>query len=56
MLRQSNRVVIGCIGVGNRAQYLLESVLQIKEAQVVAVCDVKNGLSRKSTGHGKQLL
>jgi predicted dehydrogenase len=46
----SNRVVIGCIGVGNRAQYLLESVLQIKEAQVVAVCDVKTDCREKALG------
>ena len=37
----SNRVVVGCIGVGNRARYLLETALQVKGTQVVAVCDVK---------------
>lgn len=37
----SNRVVVGCIGVGDRGTYLLETVLQEKDAQVVAVCDVK---------------
>lgn len=37
----SNRVVVGCIGVGDRGSYLLETVLQEKGAQVVAVCDVK---------------
>ena len=44
----SNRVVIGCVGVGHRAQYLLESLLQIKEAQVVAVCDVKTDCREKA--------
>jgi len=37
----SNRVVIGSIGVGDRARYLLETALQVKGTQVVAVCDVK---------------
>lgn len=37
----SNRVAVGCIGVGDRGSYLLETVLQEKGAQVVAVCDVK---------------
>ncbi|MCK5861671.1 MAG: Gfo/Idh/MocA family oxidoreductase [Candidatus Hydrogenedentes bacterium] len=46
----SNRVVIGCIGVGNRARYLLESALQNKGAQVVAVCDVKTDCRDKAQG------
>lgn len=44
----SNRVTIGCIGVGNRARYLLESVLQIKGAQVLAICDVKTDCREKA--------
>ena len=46
----SNRVVVGCIGVGNRAQYLLESMLQIKGTQVVAICDVKTDCREKAQG------
>lgn len=37
----SERVVIGSIGVGDRGSYLLQSALGFPEAQVVAVCDVK---------------
>lgn len=37
----SNRVVVGCIGVGDRGRYLLEAALQVKGVQVTAVCDVK---------------
>lgn len=37
----SERVVVGCIGVGDRGSYLLQSLLELPEAQVVAVADVK---------------
>ncbi|MBI4557285.1 MAG: Gfo/Idh/MocA family oxidoreductase [Candidatus Hydrogenedentes bacterium] len=37
----SNRVAIGCIGVGDRAMQILRATLPLPEAQVVAVCDVK---------------
>ena len=37
----SERVVTGCIGVGDRGTYLLQTTLGIREAQVVAICDVK---------------
>jgi predicted dehydrogenase len=37
----SERVVTGCIGIGDRGTYLLQTTLTLKEAQVVAVCDVK---------------
>ena len=37
----SNRVVLGCIGVGNRARGLLGEALRVKGTQVVAICDVK---------------
>ena len=37
----SNRVVVACVGVGDRGRYLLETVLQVTGAQVAAVCDVK---------------
>ncbi len=44
----SNRVTVGCIGVGDRGRYLLETVLQVKEAQVMAVCDVKTDCRDKA--------
>ncbi len=44
----SNRVVVGCIGVGDRGSYLLETVLQEKGAQVVTVCDVKTDRREKA--------
>ncbi len=37
----SNRVTVGCIGVGDRGRYLLGNMLQAPGTQVVAVCDVK---------------
>jgi predicted dehydrogenase len=37
----SERVVTGCIGVGDRGTYLLQTTLGVRDAQVVAVCDVK---------------
>ncbi len=39
----SNRIVVGCIGVGRRGQDDLRGFLEQKDAQVVAVCDVKTG-------------
>ena len=37
----SERIPVACIGVGDRGTYLLQTLLGIPEAQVVAVCDVK---------------
>ena len=37
----SNRVVLGCIGVGSRARGLLGEALRVKGTQVVAICDTK---------------
>ena len=37
----SERVVIGCIGVGDRGTYLLGSALQQPDVQILAVADVK---------------
>ncbi len=37
----SDRVVIGCIGVGDRGTYLMGSALQQPDVQIVAVADVK---------------
>ena len=36
----SNRIAIGCIGVGNRGNQVLEGFLDHRDARVVAVCDV----------------
>ncbi len=44
----SDRVVLGCIGVGNRARGLLGEALQVKGTQVVAVCDVKTDCRDKA--------
>lgn len=45
----NSRITIGCIGVGDRGTYLLESVLQSKDTRVVAVCDVKSHCREKAT-------
>lgn len=37
----NDRIVIGCIGVGDRGSYLLGAALQQPDVQVVAVSDVK---------------
>lgn len=39
----SNRITIGCIGVGNKGFPIMESFLNDPRAQVVAVCDVNRG-------------
>src|ERR1035437_7327472 len=36
-----NRIVVGCIGVGPQGQGDMGNFLNQKDAQVVAVCDVK---------------
>lgn len=38
----SERIVVGHIGVGDRGSYILTETVQVKGAQVVAVCDVKS--------------
>jgi len=38
----SNRVVVGCIGVGSQGTGVMQNFLQQNQAQVVAVCDVKS--------------
>ncbi|MGB2820959.1 MAG: Gfo/Idh/MocA family oxidoreductase, partial [Phycisphaerae bacterium] len=37
----SERITVGCIGVGNRGRQVLRNFLARRDAQVVAVCDVK---------------
>ncbi len=44
----SERIVLGHIGVGDRGSYLLSETIQIKNAQVVAVCDVKKDRREKA--------
>ena len=39
----SNRITLGCIGVGNQGALILDKFLKIPECQVVAVCDVNRG-------------
>lgn len=38
----SNRVALGCIGVGSRGGYLLGAFLELEDVNVVGVCDVKS--------------
>jgi threonine dehydrogenase-like Zn-dependent dehydrogenase len=38
----SNRVVVGCIGVGSQGSGVMRNFLSQQAAQVVAVCDVKS--------------
>lgn len=44
----SERIVVGCIGVGNRGNDVLRATLQCKNAQVAAVCDVKRDWREKT--------
>ncbi len=37
----SERITVGCLGVGDRGTYLLGATLQQPDAHVVAMCDVK---------------
>ncbi|MHC4572916.1 MAG: Gfo/Idh/MocA family protein, partial [Planctomycetota bacterium] len=38
----SNRVIVGCIGVGSQGSGVMQNFLNQQAAQVVAVCDVKS--------------
>ena len=48
----SNRIVVGCIGVGRMGLADMKEVLGFKQAQVVAVCDVDS----KRVKHAQQLV
>jgi predicted dehydrogenase len=48
----SNRIAVGCIGVGRMGQDDMREVMGFKQAQVVAVCDVDS----KRLKHAKQLV
>jgi predicted dehydrogenase len=50
----SERVVTGCIGVGDRGRYLLGAALGVPESQVVAVCDVKRWCADEARGMAEQ--
>ena len=55
----SNRIVVGCIGVGRMGLGDMREVMGFKEAQVVAVCDVdskraKNARQRVEQYYGSQ--
>ena len=39
----SNRIALGCIGVGNKGIDILRKFIQFRDCQVVAVCDVNLG-------------
>lgn len=36
----SNRIVLGSIGIGGQAQYLMRNAIQQKDTQIVALCDI----------------
>ena len=42
----SNRITVGCIGVGPQGTGVMRNFLAQKDAQVVAVCDVKSHVRR----------
>jgi predicted dehydrogenase len=46
----SERITMGCIGVGGRGQHDMRSFLGNKDVQVVAVCDVQDGNMRNAKG------
>ncbi len=46
----SERVVVGAIGVGARGQDVLNRFLDVKQCQVVALCDVKQDVLAKAKG------
>ncbi len=46
----SNRIVVGCIGVGPQGQGDMANFLSQKDAQVVAVCDVKTDQLEQACG------
>ena len=48
----SNRIVMGFIGVGGMGSGNLNSFLNHPDVQVVAVCDIDKGRSRKQGGTG----
>jgi predicted dehydrogenase len=48
----SNRIVVGCIGVGRMGLGDMKEILGFKQAQVIAVCDVDS----KRLAHAKQLV
>ena len=50
----SNRVVVGCIGVGPQGQGDMGNFLRQKDAQVVAVCDVMDSHLEQARGRVNQ--
>ncbi len=42
----SNRITVGCIGVGTQGTGVMRNFLAQKDAHVVAVCDVKSNVLR----------
>jgi hypothetical protein len=39
----SERITLGCLGVGNQGALILDKFLNLPACQVVAVCDVNRG-------------
>ncbi len=46
----SNRITVGCIGVGPQGTGVMRNFLAQKDARVVAVCDVKNHVLQAAQG------
>ncbi len=44
----SNRITVGCVGVGPRGTAVMRNFLAEKDAHVVAVCDVKSNVRREA--------
>lgn len=47
----SNRITVGCIGVGPRGTDVMNAFLPQKDAQVLAVCDVKSNVLKARQQH-----
>jgi len=46
----SERITVGCVGVGSRGTAVMRGFLAEKDAQVVAVCDVKSQVLKAAQG------
>jgi len=47
----SNRITVGCIGVGPRGDFVMGNFLHQKDALVIAVCDVKADVLERGRSH-----
>lgn len=47
-INPSDKITVGCIGVGARAQQLMESIMQCDGTEIVTVCDAYKGRVKRS--------